>query len=99
MFDRFAAAGVALCRGELPLQRLIEVKEAGKVAQSATSPDDRRGGTLDYFLAVASALAHHQTLISSRDRKDVNLVLIELATVLPEPWADLMCAAVESPDS
>lgn len=48
---------------------------------------------LGYFIALAAAMAHHGALISSVPRSEIEGVLLDLACVLPDPWADLFCRA------
>jgi hypothetical protein len=46
-----------------------------------------------YFLAVAAALANHGALICSRTREELDPVLLDLATVLPGQWSEMLCRA------
>jgi hypothetical protein len=46
-----------------------------------------------YFLAIASALLHHRTAISTQPVRELRPLLIELATALPDPWSSLASRA------
>lgn len=50
-------------------------------------------GTLGYFLSVAAGALHHRVQLSSRPADELDAALLDLASVLPEPWSDLMNAA------
>lgn len=79
------------------LLQLITLKDRCKKAASGS-----RGGLppaeplLGYFFAIAAALAHHATPISSMPRADIDGVLLDLASVTPEPWTELLCRATLS---
>ncbi len=71
---------------------LSRIKNTGKkLLAEAGTEEHRLTGLALYFFAVASALAHHDTVICSRTRDELHPVLLDLAAVCPAPWAEL-CA-------
>lgn len=82
-----------LCDGTAPLDVLTlrEVKEAAKQwLGRPSSVDERLRGLLGYFLAVALALRQHDENISSRPVPDIQSVLSDLATAIPDPWQSVL---------
>lgn len=85
-------AGAVL--GGADADTLSRVKNTGKkLLADAGSEDQRLTGLALYFFAVASALAHHDTVICSRTRDELHAVLLDLAAACPEPWSDLCTKA------
>lgn len=73
---------------------LSRIKNTGKkLLAEAGAEDHRLTGLALYFFAVASALAHHDTVICSRTRDELHPVLLDLAAACPEPWSDLCTRA------
>ncbi|MCC5786424.1 MAG: hypothetical protein JJU33_06975 [Phycisphaerales bacterium] len=69
---------------------LSRIKNTGKMLLADAGTEDQRlTGLAIYFFAVASALAHHDTVICSRTRDELHPVLLDLAAVCPDPWAGL----------
>ncbi|MFM9957850.1 MAG: hypothetical protein ACKVZJ_07220 [Phycisphaerales bacterium] len=77
-----------------PLELLRHIKERCKKQAARAEPGkEPLEPMLGYFLAVAAALAHHNALISSVSRSEIDGVLLDLACELPDPWVDLLCRA------
>lgn len=77
----------------------LEAIRRQSAAQVKSGPSEARlEGLAGYFLAVAAALRQHGTLITRRDRAEVNAVLLELAAAAPPPYCDLLreAAAAEA---
>lgn len=69
---------------------LSRIKSTGKkLLADAGTEDHRLTGLALYFFAVASALAHHDTVICSRTREELHPVLLDLAAVCSARWAEL----------
>lgn len=84
----------ALAKGDASLDQLVAFKDAAKkVVTTAGGPDAELTGVAAYYLAIAAALAHHNSLISSVNRLELDAVLLDMAEVLPSPWAELVSKA------
>jgi hypothetical protein len=80
--------------GPAALDALKSMKDRCKRLAAKGKPgEEPLAPMLGYFFALASALAHHRTLVSSVPRGEIDGVLLDLACVLPDPWADLLCRA------
>ena len=76
------------------MPRLVAIKNTGsRLAGNRVDPEVRMTGIAIYFIAVAAALVHHRELISSRDREEIDGILVDLGDAMPEPWGDLMSRA------
>ena len=77
---------------------LEEIKEAKTKAKSLFAKEPGRSarlkGSLGYFLTLAAALAHHNRLISSRGRDDLDFAFEDLAYAVPDPWRELFFKAL-----
>ena len=83
-----------LVAGGLPVERIKALREHGKrVLSNARRRGEREQATLAYLLAVASALVHHGTLISSQSAEELEQPLLALSELLPNPWNNLMLRA------
>lgn len=79
---------------EDPLDLLRRIKDRCKKQAARADPGkEPLEPMLGYFLAVGAALAHHNALISSVSRSEIDGVLLDLACELPDPWVDLLCRA------
>jgi len=79
---------------EEPLPLLRRIKDRCKKQAARAEPGkEPLEPMLGYFLAVGAALAHHNTLISSVARCEIDAALLDLACELPDPWVDLLCRA------
>lgn len=78
--------------GEIAAMRVLKDR-CKKDASNGTEGEEALEPMLGYFLAIASGLAHHGELISTIPRGEIDAVLLDLASVMPEPWADLLCRA------
>lgn len=58
----------------------------------------RNAALLVYAWCIAASLVHHGTLGSSQPREDVDQLLAEVATALPEPFASLPRRALHVTD-
>lgn len=80
--------------GATHITALRSLKDRCKKAAAKGSPgEEPLAPMLGYFMALASAMAHHNALISSVPRSEIEGVLLDLACVLPDPWAELFCKA------
>ncbi len=87
-----------LVEGKATLDQLIAIKQTSKSLLGAGPEDEANLAALtSYFFAVAAALVHHQTVICSRSRDEVNAALLDLAAVAAEPWATLLSHASDNP--
>lgn len=90
----------AMLDGSASIDSLTELKNWCKAQVSSMHDTPQRDQfTLLYFLALASGLAHHATLISSRGSTDVTEALEALAPVLPAPECDLIARALKQADT
>ena len=75
------------------LDTLRRIKDRSKeLATHAKDPDERLGGIAAYFLAIAAAARHHDTMISSQNEAELASQLLDLATVMPSPYTELLGA-------
>ena len=73
---------------------LRDIKDRCKKLTSKGKPgDEPLVPMLGYFLALGAALAHHRTMMSSVPRPDIDSVLLDIACMVPDPWADMLCRA------
>ncbi len=85
----------ALLHGGATLGELIDLKEGAKArAGHRSDADEHLAGVLVYFLAVGAALLHHGRVISSQAREEVDAALSDLATAMPDEWAEFLARAV-----
>lgn len=83
-----------LVQGRASLDEIVAFKDAGKQAvTTAPGADAELTGVAAYYLAIAAAMAHHNSLISSVNRPELDAVLLDLAEVLPSPWSELASRA------
>lgn len=96
----FGSPTTYLLEGKATLDQLTAIKQTSKsLLNSEPNPAGRLTALASYFYAVAAALRHYRTNISSRSRDELNPVLQELAAVSPSPWADFLDEASSSPTS
>jgi hypothetical protein len=87
-----------LVDGQASAERLRDVKDMSKVLyKRGKNREERMTGMAGYFLSVAAALAHHQQRICSRNREELDQLLLDLAEVAPDPWSTLLNQATETP--
>jgi hypothetical protein len=80
--------------GKATLDQCGDIKEGSKhILRQATTSEERLGGIAGYLLSIAAALKHHQALLTSRERSDLNEILLDLAEAAPEPFARLLSEA------
>lgn len=80
----------AFARGTAPLESIHRAKDRGKeLAAHAREPEERLAGLAGYFVAIAAALAHHGSAITTRPIDELAPMLLDLATVAPSPWTEL----------
>lgn len=61
----------------------------------AKDSQERAAATLSYCLVIAAALIHHGTIITSRNRLELEAVFKELAPVTPLPWREVFARAAQ----
>ncbi len=89
-----------LINGSVDLASLNRLKHRGRVLATDTmNARDRLTGLLVHDIAVAAALAHCRTLISTRPRDLWNERLIALAGSAPEPWRTFFRKAADTEPS
>ncbi len=80
---------VTLLDGAATLDQLMAVKQTSKsLLTRDANADSRLTALATYFFVVAAALGNHQTNICSRSGHELAEVLLELASVCPEPWRE-----------
>ena len=90
-FAEPALAVLADPHGPGDLNALSAAKTVGKQLLSGPgSRDERLRGLLAYFLSIAAALQRFDSNISSRTIADIEPVLADLATAVPEPWQSVL---------
>lgn len=73
------------------LQDCAALKRAAKDSlRRATSAEARVQATLIYFIAVGTALALHEVVLTSMPRVELEDVLVDLADAAPKPWNALL---------
>jgi len=73
---------------------LRDLKDRCKKLTSKGKPgDEPLVPMLGYFLALGAGLAHHRTALSSVPRPEIDSVLLDIACVVTDPWADMLCRA------
>ncbi len=94
VFD--ADAITAMLSGDIDIAGVKHHKrEAKRQLTEATTQDSRLTALAGYCVTVASALAHHGTLISSRPGEEWTEVCADLAGVVSPEWRDLFTRAAE----
>ena len=84
----------ACADGSATLDDLTRVKERAKRAMGrAETRQEMLSATLAYFLVIGSAMAHHNELLTSQSRDQVDQALVDLSDVLPTPWSELLQSA------
>lgn len=93
-FPPIEDAGRALLDGSLPLERLRSLKDRAKAGfASQLALDIRIASVAAYFLAIAAALHHHRTCITSQPLADLRTLLIDFASAAEEPWSSFLSSA------
>ncbi|MHC4414144.1 MAG: hypothetical protein ACYS0G_02550 [Planctomycetota bacterium] len=73
------------------LEDLKTAKDRAKTAMAeAANGAEASEATAAYFVTVAAALVRHGVLITRRPPGELAEPLTELATVAPDPWAELL---------
>lgn len=87
-----AGTTAAACAdGRASLEDLRRVKDQAKKAMGRSETrQEMLSATLCYFLAIGAGLAHHNELLTSQSREQVDQALVDLADVLPDPWAAML---------
>ncbi len=87
-----------LVEGQATLEQLVAIKDESK---STVGRGEDSGSRLVamwvYFVTVAAALMHYGALICSRDRDELDPILLDLAVVAPPPWSELLGRATLAP--
>ncbi len=84
-----------LIGGRSSLEQLIRFKERSKLMiRAAADRQSRLAGIAGYLFSVAAALRHHGALITDRDRREVDAVLLDLAEAAPDSFGRLAGEAV-----
>ncbi|QOJ00177.1 MAG: hypothetical protein HRU70_06620 [Phycisphaeraceae bacterium] len=90
----------AFADGSLPLDTLKAIKDRAKpLALSSHDPQTRLAATASYYVAIAAALVHHRTLITSQPAAELVAALADFAEAAPEPWSRLLGQAALNRDS
>ena len=94
LLGRSDSAASLLVAGELPLERMVELKDQSKRSLKKSQDRDAKVAALaGYFFSVAAALAQHQTRICSQKGPMLQRVLSELAAAAPGAWGKLLAKA------
>jgi hypothetical protein len=83
-----------LTSGAASVEQLRELKKRSKELAYARKEDPPPIALAGYLLATAAALAHHDTLISTRPRSQIRDTLKELAESLEGSWKELVEKAI-----
>lgn len=89
---RDAGSSAKACAdGSATVEQLKQIKEHAKRSMGrAETRQEMLSATLAYFLIIGSAMVHHNELLTSQARDQVDQALVDLADVLPAPWAELL---------
>lgn len=94
-----ARAFVAALRAA-PLESLDQLRRRAIVLyDAATDVNERNRAFAAYAIGVATALAEHGTMLSHQPRRDLDIMLTELAAALPPDIASVFERAAMSPVS
>jgi hypothetical protein len=93
-------ATAALVEGQASLREIEELRMRCKLITGQTASRDMLlAGIAGYFFATGAALLHHHRYASSQPIGDLREILIDLATVVDEPWSSFLSrAAFADPD-
>ncbi len=80
--------------GQLSLAELEIIKRRGK-ERFREGGEALLVGTAGYFFAVAAAWVHHEAMICSQPRAELDAVLERLVEVAPPRWSELLLDALE----
>lgn len=81
------------------LEALEAVKERCKDGVGGDGDrDERLGHVAGYFLAIAAALRDHNTPLTSRDPKELQGMLLDLAVAIPDDYRELLAQAAVGQD-
>jgi len=75
------------------LDELTATKNEAKRALASAAGELRLAAILRYFIAVGTALADHDALITGRTRQEVDDALSDLASATPRGWTELLLRA------
>ena len=90
----------ALIHGGATLDQLKEMKEDCKsLMKQSRDQETRLIALAGYFLAIAAAMAHYENCICSREREELDPILLDLASVAPGDWSNLLSRASLAHDS
>jgi hypothetical protein len=90
----------ALIHGRATLDQLKQMKDGGKsLMKQSRDRETRLIAIAGYFVAIAAAMAHYGNRICSREREELNPILLDLAAVAPNKWSELLSRAALAPDS
>jgi hypothetical protein len=85
-----------LANGTASLDQMKSINKAGRaLLKSASHREDRMAALIAYFMSIAAAVVHHETLITSRERKELDPLFFDLSASVPDPWAAFLASAVE----
>ena len=83
-----------LAEGRATIDQLAEVKDRSqRLLRTGPDQDTLLAGIAGYFFALAAALLHHGRALSSRSRDELDPVLLDLATVAPSPFSEMLSDA------
>ncbi len=87
-----------LVEGQGTREQLVAIKEESKrMVRRAEDRDSRLRAMWVYFATIAAALARYGSLISSRNRSELDAILLDLAEAAPPPWSQLLSSAILVP--
>ena len=89
---REAGSSAKACAdGSATLEDLERIKDRAKRAMKrAETRQEMLSAALAYFLTIASGMAHHDAVLTSQPRNQVDQALVDLSDVLPTPWSELL---------
>ena len=69
-------------------------KESRVLLKNAEQREDRLCAMVAYFFSIAGAIVHHDTLITSRSREELDPLFFDLSASVPEPWPNFLARAI-----
>jgi hypothetical protein len=83
-----------LVEGRASLEQLTTIKDRSKrLLRHADDGEASLAGVAGYFLSIAAGLRHHGALIGSRGRSELDGILLDIASVAPSPYSEMLSDA------
>jgi hypothetical protein len=93
-FSLLDDARAALVDGRASLAEITQWRlQCKQIVGQAAAREVFLAGVAGYFFALAAALLHHRRYLSSQPLAELREILIDLATVVDEPWSSFLSRA------